>query len=453
MRKTGLRDVSIGFLVLCLFVSAMTIQVSAEDEYNLKDSFPSPDPVSSGMFGWSVAISGDILVVGGLQSIANDRPAGEAYIYDSDGNLLATIQSPEPKASFSYSVAVSGDTVVVGEWANMVEGVSAAGRAYIFDSDGNLRSTLLSPEPRNQAQFGWSVAVSGDTIVVSEPKNIVEEKLGAGRAYIFDSNGNLESTLLSPRPGWNAFFGCSVAADGDKIVVGEVYVAERATPVGPGSVYVFDSEGNHLATLQSPEPTNTNFGWSVAINEDIIVVGESFADVDGNSKAGRVYIFDTDGNLLTTLQAPTPEENAEFGNAVAIGGDIVVVGEYKADVESLNEGRAYVFDLDGTLLATHQSPIPGAAAYFGNSVAVNGDTIAVGEPNAKVDGILKAGKVHIYAPGPPVEEPATVEEPVETSSGSNTQPEKKGIPGFPYESILLGVVSAILVLWSIQRKR
>jgi len=400
MRKTGLRGISIGLLVLSLFVSAMTLQVSAEDEYNLKESLPSPEPVSCGMFGWSVAISGDILVVGGLKNIAEDRPAGEAYIYDSDRNLRATIQSPEPRSSFSRSVAVSGDTVVVGEWANMVERVSAAGRAYIFDS-----------------------------------------------------NGNLESTLLSPRPGWNAFFGCSVAADGDKIVVGEVYVAERATPVGPGSVYVFDSEGNHLATLQSPEPTNTNFGWSVAINEDIIVVGESFAEVDGNSKAGRVYIFDTDGNLLTTLQAPTPEENAEFGNAVAIGGDIVVVGEYKADVESLNEGRAYVFDLDGTLLATHQSPIPGAAAYFGNSVAVNGDTIAVGEPNAKVDGILKAGKVHIYAPGPPVEEPATVEEPAETSSGSNTQPEKKGIPGFPYETILLGVVSVILVLWSIRKRR
>ena len=168
------------------------------------------------------------------------------------------------------------------------------------------------------------------------------------------------------------------------------------------------------------------------------------------------YLFDTDGNLLTTLQAPAPEENAEFGNAVAISGDTVVVGESKADVEAFNEGRAYVFDLDGNLLATLHSPIPEAAAYFGYSVSVSGDTIAVGEPNAKVDGKIKAGRAYIFGPGPGAEPEAKTEPASVQMEVKPTTEEKKpsgGIPGFPHESIMIGLVIGAFVLWLLQQKR
>ena len=458
MRKTSFAGVSIGLLVISLFVSVIAIRASTEEEYKLKESLQSPEPDSDAQFGSSVAISGDILVISEIKGKIEDKTAGKSHLFDSDGSLLATMQSPEPSTLFSDSVSVSGDTVVLGEWGYNVGDEVGAGRAYIFGSDGNLQTTIQSPVIKRRGKFGWSVAVSGGTVVVGEINAMVEGIIGAGRAYIFDSHGNLESTLQSPKPGYSASFGISVAADGDKIVVGEVYAQyEGLIPVGPGSVYVFDSEGNLLTTLKSPEPEASGiFGWSAAISEDIVVVGDSFTEVNGNTKAGRAYIFDTDGNLLTTLQAPAPEENAEFGNAVTISGDTVVVGESKADVETFSEGRAYVFDLNGNLLATLQSPTPEAAACFGYSVAVSGDTITVGEPNAKVDGKVKAGRAYIFSLGLGAEPEAKPEPDAVTTETKPVAEEKKpsgGIPGFPYESITIGLVTGAFVLWLLGRKQ
>lgn len=76
----------------------------------------------------------------------------------------------------------------------------------------------------------------------------------------------------------------------------------------------------------------------------------------------------SDGNLLKTIQALEPEAGAEFGVSVAISGNTIAIGEYKADVETINEGRAYLFDTDGNHLATLQAPKPEVGAYFGMSV-------------------------------------------------------------------------------------
>jgi hypothetical protein len=194
----------------------------------------------------------------------------------------------------------------------------------------------------------------------------------------------------------------------------------------------------------------------VSISEDRVVVGEFLATLDGHSRAGRAYIFDTDGNLLHTLQAPTVEENAEFGCAVVIGGELIVVGEHQGDVDSINEGKAYVFDLDGTLLATLKAPTPGIGAQFGYSVATNGEIVVVGELKAKANGENEAGKVHVFSPGPGAEpeaktEPASVQEEAKPEADE----EKPGfvIPGFPYESIIVGLVIGAFVLWLIQRRQ
>ena len=349
-------------------------------------------------------------------------------------------------------MAISEDILVIGEFRGKVEG-TAVGKAHIYSSDGNLRTTILSPEPRKS--FGSSVAISGNTIVVGEHANVLAH--GHGGAHIFDSDGNLQSTLQAPTPAHNGAFGTSVATDGDHIIIGEVpRRAGSDYPAGPGSAYVYDSEGNLLSTFNSPDQeASINFGWSLDISEGIIVVGEGLANVEGKSNAGRAYLFDTDGNLLTTLQAPAPEENAEFGNAVAISGDTVVVGEYKADVEAFNEGRAYVFDLDGNLLATLHSPTPRAAALFGNSVAVSGDIVVVGEPYAEVDGKIKAGKAYIFAPGPGVE-PEAKAEPASVQEEAKLEVEEKkpggGIPGFPHASITLGLAIGAFALWVLRRK-
>ena len=140
-------------------------------------------------------------------------------------------------------------------------------------------------------------------------------------------------------------------------------------------------------TIQSPEPrSNVYFGWSTDVNGDFIVASDDWAYVEGLFQAGIVLIFDLDGNLKVTLQAPTPQLKGKFGNSVAISGDIVVVGEFWAEVDGLSKaGRAYIFDTDGYLLATLQSPEPLLGNWFGKSVDFSGDIIVVGEQRADVE--------------------------------------------------------------------
>jgi len=373
--------------------------------------------------------------------------------------LITAIQSPLPEtySFFGISVDVFGDIVSVGNFKADLEDTVDAGKAHLFDPYGDHLLTLLSPDPGEKLRFGHRVAVGDEIILVSQLRGEIQGVLNAGCVYVYDSEGVHLTTLLSPSMKVNACFGNSVDASDEFILIGEVGDLRRQLMVGPGSVYVFDYSGNLVTTLAAPEPEDQAcFGCSVFISNDRIVVGEFRATVDGYGRAGRAYIFDTDWNLLQTLRAPSVEENAEFGCAVAICGDIVVVGEYQGDVDGLNEGKAYVFDLDGTLLAALKAPTPGINAQFGYSVATDGEIVAVGEPSVEVDGESSAGKVYVFAPGPGAE-PEAEQEPVSVQEEAKPEAEedKPGfvIPGFPHASITLGLVIGAFVLWLIQRKQ
>ena len=406
MRKLRFRVILAELVALSLLASALAILVLSEEEHQITATLQAPEPESGAEFGYSVAVSGNIGVVGEpYADVGDNYQAGKAYIFDSDGNLLATLQSPEPqeRGNFGRSVAVSGDILVVGEVFVTVDGENKAGKVYIFNFDGNLQATLQSPEPDYEAYFGFSVAVSGDTLVVSEPGADVEGVIRAGKVYLYDLDWNLLPTLQSPEPypgtRYVGNFGGSVAVSGGIIVVGEPITALDDINQA-GRVFIFDSEGNLLKTLESPEPqTEGSFGHSVAVSEDIIVVGEYYAEVDGYSKAGKVYIFDLVGNLLAALQSPEPEENGRFGSSVAISGDTIIVGEPSADVEAINEGRAYIFDSDGGFLGTLQAPTPTVDAEFGHTMAASEDIIVIGEYGAAVEGNSRAGRAYIFQAG------------------------------------------------------
>jgi hypothetical protein len=132
-------------------------------------------------------------------------------------------------------------------------------------------------------------------------------------------------------------------------------------------------------------------------------------------------------------------------------GDIIVMGELRGDVISVKEGKAYVFDLEGNLLSTLASPDPTVGAQFGYEVATDGEIVVVTEVEATVDDVSKAGKVHIFGLGEPavvepvVEEPVVEEDAEETTSGG-------GIPGFPLESVVIGIL-VVMVFWSLQKRR
>jgi len=511
MRKSRPRVLLVELIVLCFLASALGVSALAGEEYQITATILSPDPQYSGIIGCSVAVSGDIVVVGEYWAdVEGNSKAGKAHVYDLDGNLKVTLQSPTPLVSgqFGKSMAIRGDIILVAEPGADIGDITGAGRVYIFNSDGSLQTTIQSPTPERENDIGWYSCFSGDTIAFEESFAQVEDMPRAGKVHLYDSDGNFLESLQSPEPYAGGLFGFPVNGGEGIFVVGEGYYKQAS------KAYLFDSDGDLLTTLQSPEPQVDGFyGLSLAVSGDIVVVGEYLTEVEGDSKAGRAHIFDFDGNLLASLQSPEPEAYAMFGWSVDTSGDLVLVGEPYANGESFDEGRVYVFDAEGNLLETLSAPEPTLGTNFGDSVLVKGEIIVVGElgssnvgrvyvfqagavnftlsgltidPSSvkaggtvtisvdcsnegsrsgshtitlKIDGVVEDEKTVTVAPNEsttisfsaPTSEKGTYSVEIEGLTGSYEV--KGGIPGFPYESILLGVVSVTIVLWSMQKRR
>jgi VCBS repeat-containing protein len=371
-----------------------------------------PMPPTSDDFGRSVALSGNRLVAGATRNDMGATDSGLAFVYDATtGSLLRTLYNPTPATldNFGYSVAMSGGIVLVGAYQDDT-GAQNAGAAYLFDeATGNLLRTLNNPAPDSSDHFGYSVAISGTTVVVGAPYDDTSAT-NAGSAYLFDAaTGNLLRTLNYPVPASSGSFGISVAISGTTVVVGAP--SHDAGAPYAGCVYLFDvNTGNLLQTLSKPTPAiYDNFGEAVAISGTTVIVGTRY-DNTGAMDAGAVYLFDADtGNLLRTLSNPTPADSDNFGESVAISGATVIVGTPYDDTGAINAGSAYVFDAaTGALLATVPNPAPQSGDNFGRSLAAWGDVFAVGAP-ADDDGAVDTGSAYLFAGATtPVNSPATI---------------------------------------------
>ena len=351
-------------------------------------------------FGNSVAVSGSTIVVGAPGGAKGAEWSGAAYVFDAaSGNLRWTLNNPSPADydQFGYSVAVSGNTIVVGDPGDNTD-ADNAGAAYVFDAaSGNLRWTLNNPTPNGEDQFGYSMAVSGNTIVVGAPGDNTDAD-SAGAAYVFDAaSGNLRWTLNNPAPNSEDQFGYSMAVSGNTIVVGTP--GDNTDADSAGSAYVFDAaSGNLLWTLNNPSPADGLwFGDSVAVSGSTIVVGAPLDSTDANY-AGSAYVFAaTSGKLLRTLNNPTQASGDYFGDSVAVSGSTIVVGAPFDSTGANYAGSAYVFAAaSGKLLRTLNNPTPADYDRFGDSVAVSGSTIVVGVPWDNT-GANHAGSAYVFA--------------------------------------------------------
>ncbi len=284
-------------------------------------------------------------------------------------------------------------------------------------------------------EFGSSVAVSGDTLVVGAPLEDssttgVNGNQGdnratdSGAAYVFIRNGTnwvQQAYLKASNTEAGDYFGCWVAISGDTVVVGAQYEASSATGVNgnqsdnkaadAGAAYVFVRNGTNWVQQAYLKASNTGagdlFGYPVAISGDTIVVGaqeeaSSATGVNGNQSdntaagSGAAYVFVRNGTNWTQqayLKASNTGAGDTFGYAAAISGDTIVIGAQgeaskatgvngnQGDNTASSSGSAYVFVRNGwiwTQQAYLKASNTGAFDYFGFAVAVSGDTVVVG---------------------------------------------------------------------------
>ena len=197
-----------------------------------------------------------------------------------------------PEDAFGYSVAISGSTIVVGAPHVTTDGLTAAGAAYVFQDDGGgwstLAATLTAGDAAALDAFGWSVAISGGTIVVGAPTDAEGRRFmqsGDGRGLCLrGAGGRLDVDDADDRTDaraplrWDAAFGYSVAIDGSTVVVGApTPTSPASSPEGAAFVYTLSSTGavtGTPATLTDAGGSHyANLGWSVAISGSTIVAG------------------------------------------------------------------------------------------------------------------------------------------------------------------------------------
>lgn len=361
-------------------------------------------------FGFSVAIAGDVIVVGAASDDTGDR-SGSAYVYRFDGTdwveeQKLTASDASTNQQFGISVAVSGDLIVVGAQLDDDNG-NTAGAAYIYRFDGASwvqERKLLTSDGATGDLFGIAVAIAGNAIVVGAFRDD-DSGNESGSAYVFRFDGAnwIEEDKLTASDGAAfQFFGISVAITADVIVIGADLDGENGLFAGAAYVYRFDGADwiEEQKLTSSDGVSGDLFGISVAIAGDVVVVGAYLDDVVGKN-SGSAYVYRHDGAAWVEEDKLTNSDGAPedfFGINVALDADLIVVGADLDDDDGSRSGSAYAYRYNGVKWIEERkitASDANAGDFFGISVALAGDMLVVGAYLDDDRGI-DSGSAYVY---------------------------------------------------------
>jgi outer membrane protein assembly factor BamB len=300
------------------------------------------DAAASDRFGLDVAISGNRAIVGATSPFIGG--SGSAYLFDvGTGQELRKLSASDSAADegFGSSVAISGNVAIVGAFLDDDAGYQS-GSAYVFDvSTGQELFKFTGSATGNW--FGRSVAISGNVALVGSPQDDAPQ-FNSGSAYLFDVTSGQELFKFTASDGTEGNeFGWSVAISGNVAIVGSPRDDDGG--INFGSAYLFDvTTGQQLFKLNAAAAAALDhFGLSVAINGDTALVrspSDPQAPQGGNS-SGSAYLFDvTTGKQLAKLTAADAAAGDVFGRSVSISGSTALVGAFG---DEFGTGSAYVF--------------------------------------------------------------------------------------------------------------
>ncbi|MFH1745891.1 MAG: hypothetical protein ABIG44_02490 [Planctomycetota bacterium] len=352
--------------------------------------------------GRSVAIAGDVAVIGAPGHAGGSVRSGSASVFRRDGDgwieeAQLTDVEAKPYDYFGIAVAVSGDVVVIGAPGSDDAGErSGAVSVYRHDSGNWIEQAhLTAPDAAPGDEFGRSVAVNNDVIVVGARYSDAHgEDSGAAYIYHYDQGDWLIHTILAaPYPDAGDQYGCAVAVDGDVAVIGARFAEGGDKRSGAAYIYRYDTFDWSLeATLTAPDAAPDDaFGCAVDIADDVVLIG-AYGEDEGGTDRGAAYVFIDDGQdwIAETRLTPTDAAtNSYFGYAVAVSGDLALIGAFGDAHAGHDSGAAYVFHHVGktwTTEARFSASDAAAYQYFGAAVAIDGDVALLGAYRDDDDG-------------------------------------------------------------------
>lgn len=367
-------------------------------------------------FGYSMAVSGDTLVVG-----APVRSAVYIYVWNGTQWAQQAKLTTPGDIRFGASLAIQGDNLLVGAaWETITQ--PAQGSVYYFTRSGGVwtqQQRIIPAFVGAGHRFGTSIAMDGNTIIVGVPDTNNFGGVPYGSVDIFVRTGN---TWVQQGDAMVSFgglsnecereFGRSVTIKGDTVAIS----CPRAgtSPPNPdpnhnhGAVYIYkrDGTGSWFAQLilrPADNKYNDYFGSGIAFAQDgSLIVGAKGAGPVG-ARTGAVYTFSGSDTNWVQAQKIFPSDmvvNGEFGNNLTVNGEQMMVSTVAGNTEPIfGRGFAYTFQRSGgawTEAAKLFDPDAVPDDQFGISLAISGDRFFAGAANARVNSNNHQGQVYAF---------------------------------------------------------
>ena len=271
-------------------------------------------------------------------------------------------------------------------------------QAQCLDDD---LTKILAIEGSINDHMGQAVAIHDDLAVFGAPDDDESPLMSTGSVYVFRRNDlgqwEQEARLTAPEPTASSIFGRSVDVHGDRVIVGSLENFDGVNQAGAVYIFRYNPDGptweeEQRIVLATPEPGD-HFGNAVGLGNGVAVIGAENRTVDTEDDAGAAYVYEFFGgvwSLAATLEAPSASEDAFFGHSVAIDGNWIIAGAWTDNTNHTDAGAAYLFTNLGGAWNYHQTVIPITLAegdLFGAAVDIDGDRAVVSahhhDPKAK----------------------------------------------------------------------
>ncbi len=325
--------------------------------WTLQQKILAPGGAAGDYFGISVAVSGDRAVIG---TVEGGTKKGVVYVFARHGTTWVretALSSPDSRSNdyFGYSLAIFDDTILVG--APQADSVAFdSGAAYVYRYDGiqwNEEVELINPLGGTYGFFGASVALSGKTALVGQWDDGSGQDMGQVEVFS-EINGSWahEATLTANDRQKGATFGFSVSMSGDTVLVGAPF--RDGVETNDGAAYVFVRNGSswsqQAVLVDDPPKPSSAFGSSIALRGNTALIGSYWDDPGGNEYQGAAHLFsrsETTWIERTKFIDPDGVVGQLFGISVALSEDasLGLVGANGDNVVGTNSGSVSVYQI------------------------------------------------------------------------------------------------------------
>jgi hypothetical protein len=368
------------------------------------------DGEAQDLFGDSVSVDGNTVLVGAPEDDDNGEASGAAYVFTRSNGVWtqqAKLISDDNEAEdyFGGSVAVSGDTALIGAWGDDPN-YDLSGSAYVFVRSGGTwtqQAKLVADDAWQADLFGHAVALEGDTALIGAYGDD-DGGSWAGSAYVFTRAGGVwtqQAKLMASDAQDQSHFGYSVALDGETALIG----AYGGGFIG-GAAYVFTRTGGVWTEQAKIRPNDgvlwDLFGWSVALGGDTALISDPL-------HYRAAYFFERAGGVWTQqarIQMPPTIPEGYFGMGLAVEGDTALIGSHPAGDDPIWDSVFLFVRTDGVWTEEYefQPTDLGDDDKLGWEISLDGDTAVLGAAGA--DFGLNRGAAYVVRVKPPPDVPA-----------------------------------------------